>query len=391
MHRGRASVSDAKAASSGADAEEIDPLDVSDGQIISSKDAAASRKSPCSVGKYNQWQCVDANRRQAVAIREEEAMLQKRLADTRAAYHKARVEKTATGRGQQEFTRAAVKEFLDGNVQSGEQGRAEFQHLRTIATRQKKEWVAHGARNAVVHGMDQKKKVLEARAERFQARRNAALATKQKSADLKVQKHAWEVQHACDQKARLERARANAPTAASLAEAREFFFKQRRDAAAAVRKSVGDWESAHKADINNKLARATHNRNVVMATRQQANNNRTTVKESRQDMARKIRSALEEMEKGRLKQIEQHKQLTKDIHGGRFGGKFVNEEEQEKVENSEYGALVSSFRGAGMNSSVSVASRPGSSPPGLQKGDASVSGKSPNPLPVAWQDFSQKR
>lgn len=342
-----------------------------------------SRHSPMSVGKYNQWMLVDANRRLGVAIRAEEAALQRRREASTAAYHEARTKKTSVGRGQQEMTANSVREYRGGLAKAGEQGRSELMSLRAIALRQKKEWAAHGARNAARLGLEQKKRVLEARAERFQTRRNAALQTKTENAARKSTAQSLTAAHLEDKKTRLDRVRENTPDAASLAEAREFFQKQKREAAAAVRSEVRGWESARNADKASLIAKATATRNVVIATRQKAAQKREAIKEGRTAMAAKIRAALEEMEDGRRERIERSRQQAEVAHRELYERKFVDDESAAKVDESEYGQLVSTTRAPGGSSTSASALHVASS--------ASSPSRSPDTKPIpmpSWAGYA---
>lgn len=322
------------------------------------------RRSPMSVGKYNQWILVDANRELGVEVRAEEAALQRRREASTAAYHEARHKKTAVGRGQQELTGAAVREYRGSLAKCGEQGRSELMQLRTLAMRQKKEWAAHGARNASRLGLEQKKRVLEARAERFQTRRNAALQTKNEASARRLAAHSATAAHHEEKTKRLERVRENTPDSESLAEAREFFAKQKRDAAAQVRSSVRGWESARTREKSSLLAKASANRATVVATRHLAAQNRSQVKDERLAMAAKIRAALKEMEGDRKQQVEMARQHAVVQHRDLYERKFVDDDAADRVDSSEYGQLVVASRTGGGNSMLSVASyRSSTSPP----------------------------
>jgi hypothetical protein len=338
---------------------------------------AGMSKTPVSVVKYNHWTLVDAKRELGVQVRAEEAALQRRLENTRAAYHEARSKKTAVGRGQLDATQTSVKEYRSMLDHKGQQGREELSNLRSIAHRQKKDWAAHGARNAAVHGVEQKKRVLEAKAERLQARRNAALQTRQEAAARKDAARVAEMHAKMDRQSRLDRVRQNIPSAASLAEAREFFLKQKRDAAADVRSSSRGWESERKRESSQLLAKANANKAVVLATRQQAANNRATVVQSRQQMAQKIRTALEDMEKGRRDHLEAIRQDTSEDHRRVYERKFVSPVAGTRVETSEYGTLVASFRYAGEFSTASS-----SAPPSRPKSALPDGGGEPEPVTI---------
>ena len=302
------------------------------------------RRLPMTVVKYNQWTVIDANREQGVQVREEEAALQRRRAESTAAYHEARSKRTAVGRGQQEFTANAVREYRGTLAKAGEQGRAELMQLRAIAMRQRKEWAAHGARSAAINGLEQKKRVLEAKAERFQARRNAALQTKQETAMRLQQRKLAEEQEGKDKAARLARARANTPTPESLAEAREFFAKQKRDVAAEVKRSVRQWDSARRVDAEKRMQKAKDNHSVVYATRHEASKNRNEIKESRNHLARRIRESLRDMEQVRRDKIESAKEYVVESHRQNFERKFVSAAATERAESSEYAQLVQRMR-----------------------------------------------
>ena len=311
---------------------------------------ALSRRSPMTVGKYNQWMLVDANRRIGEAIRAEESVLQRRREASTAAYHDARAKKTSVGRGQQELTQHAAREYRASLAKCGEQGRSELMNLRAIALRQKKEWAAHGARNAARFGLEQKKRVLEARAERFQTRRNAVLQTKNESAARKAAAQSATAAHLEDKKSKLERVRESIPDAGSLAEAREFFAKQKREAAAEVRSSVRGWESARKRDKEAAREKADAARATVLATRHLASENREARAKERQAMAAKIRAAIVEMESSRRQKLEVTKQHYVTSHREQYERKFVNDDAAARVDGSEYGQLVASTRMPGGSS-----------------------------------------
>lgn len=332
-----------------------------DKDLITAADAEKSRRPPqLSVGKYNQWMIVEGNRELGVEVRAEEAALQRRLEQSKANYHEARQKKTSVGRGQQELTAGAVREYRGALAKAGESGRSELMHLRAIALRQKKEWAAHGARNAAVHGLEQKKRVLEARAERFQTRRNAALQTKQDLAARKASARVLAGQDRQGRLERLERVRQQIPDAASLADAREFFAKQKREAAAQVRSSVKEWEEQKKRSMEVSQAKASATRNVVMATRVEAANNIAKVKESRAKLAHEIRKALDQMESTRREKIELTKQNTQAHYKDLYERRFVAPEAATRVDESEYGALIQQVRHPGARSSLSSTSLLGS-------------------------------
>jgi len=201
---------------------------------------------------------------------------------------------------------------------------------------------------------------LEARAERFQTRRNAALQTKNESAVRRAAAQSASAAQLEDRKTRLERVRQNTPDATSLAEAREFFTKQKREAAAEVRSSVRGWDSARKRESSSLLEKATATRAVVLATRQQAAQNRSHVRQERQEVASKIRAALVEMEGGRRERLQIMQSTTDGDHRGLYERKFVNAEAAARVDSSEYGKLIQTTR---MPESSTVSH---SSPPALR-------------------------
>ena len=334
---------------------------VADGETR--EEVSPSRRSPMSVGKYNQWILVDANRRMGIEVRVEEAALARRREASTAAYHEARSKKTAVGKGQQELTAHSVREYRGSLAKCGEQGRSELLQLRTLALRQKKEWAAHGARNASRLGLEQKKRVLEARAERFQTRRNAALQTKNEAAARKLMANSASAVQSEEKKLRLERARQNMPDAESLAEAREFFAKQKRDAAAEVRSAARTWETSIKAEKSTLLAKANANRATVVATRNQAAEHRAHAKDERMAMAAKIRAALKDMEGERKRQVEQSREQAVLLHRDLYERKFVDDEAADRVDSSEYGQLVRASVTAGMSSLSVTSMRSASSPP----------------------------
>ena len=312
--------------------------------VVDAESAAQSRKSALSVGKFNQWMLIDANRQTGIQVREEEAALRRRKEAVNIAYHEAREKKTAVGRGQQELTAGAVREYRGGLAKTGEAGRAELLHLRAIALRQKKEWAAHGARNAAIHGLEQKKRVLEARAEKFQTRRNAALNAKQEMERRRAAAKALAGQGARERFERLEVVRRSIPTVADVAAAREVFAKQKREAAAEVRNSVKDWEQERKRVASDQLQAATITRNVVVATRVEAAKNLKGVKEHRNKLAAEIRRACEEMEATRIEKIENAKQAIHEHHRQLYQRRYVDADAAIRVDESEYGTLVRATR-----------------------------------------------
>ena len=108
------------------------------------KGAGDVRRSPMSVGKYNQWTLVEANRQLGVRMREEEEDLQRRREASTAAYHAARRAKTSVGRGQMELTRGSVVKYRGELARCGAEGKVQLDAIRQKALRQKAEWAAHG-------------------------------------------------------------------------------------------------------------------------------------------------------------------------------------------------------------------------------------------------------
>lgn len=363
--------------------------------LITAADAAKTRKSQLSVAKYHQWMIIEGNRLSAAETRAEEAALQRRLEQSRANYHEARQKKTSVGRGQQELTAGAVREYRGALAKAGEAGRSELMHLRAIALRQKKEWAAHGARNAAVHGLEQKKRVLEARAERFQARRNAALQTKQDLAAKKASARTLANQDRQGRLERLERVRQEIPDAATIAEAREFFAKQRRETAAAVRTSVKEWEEQKKTHAEEAAAKAAAQRNVVLATRAEAASNRAKVKESRTRLAQEIRKALDDMESSRRDKIEQAKQSTLAETKKLYERRYIDDPDAaSRVDESEYGALIQQVRypnGRSTTSSTSLVGSAAATAPQSQSPAEDEPPKEQQPRASRYANYDQMR
>lgn len=316
------------------------------------KEAPQMAPSTVTVGRYNAWVIHDANRALGEEMRADEARLQARRDASTAAYHEARRSRTSVGRGQQELTAMAVREYHGRLAKSAEQGRAEIHHLKAIAERQKKEWAAHGSRNAVLLGREQRKRVAEARAERFQNRRNAALQTKQETAQRKAASRAAVTLNLEDQKSRMERVRQNTPDAATLSEAREFFAQQKRAAAEQVRTSVRSWDSDRKRDDRDNLKRAAANRELAVATREHAKINRNFVKASRQQVAQAMRAAVQTMEGERREMISASRSNADDLHRELYVRKFVQPDAAARVEGSEYGLLYRRLRLPGAQGST---------------------------------------
>ena len=196
------------------------------------------------------------------------------------------------------------------------------------------------------------------------------------------QRKVAEEQERSDKLSRLARARANTPTPESLAEAREYFQKQKREAATEVKSSVVKWEAARKADADRRFERAKSNHSVVYATRNEASKNRAEIKEARHVLAQQIRQSLRDMESERKGKIENVKQSIVETHRQNFERKFVTEEATQRAESSEYTRLVQRMRHPALSSSSASTGSP------MQ--ESSASDKSPasgGNLPAAWADF----
>ena len=308
--------------------------------MLSGRKADGSRRSGMSVAQYNHWQLVEANRQVGERIREEEAALQRRLEQSKVAYHQARKAKTSVGKGQMLITHGAVQEYRGHLAVQGAAGKAEFEALRAKHIRQKAEWISYGTRQSNLHGLEQKKRVLESRAERFQARRNAALASKRETEARKAAAQEVMDRQLEEKKLRLERTRDGLPTPESLAEAREFFAKQKREAAAEVRRSEKGWESDRKRDSSTALARAAANRNMAMNTRKAAASNRQASMEIRSQQAKEIKSKLKDLEGERQRVVKSSSSDSKMHHQELYEKKFVTEARAEQFDKSEYGMLL---------------------------------------------------
>ena len=304
-----------------------------------------------SVSKYNQWTIVEANRHLAEKVRQEEAALQRRRAESTAAYHAVRKSKTSVGRGQMELTTGAVREYRGSLALRGAAGKQEVAALKEKALRQKEEWAAHGARSAALHGLEQKKRVLESRAERFQARRNAALATRQ---DTELRKAA--AREIMDKSLIGGRTREGlAPTKAALAEAREFFLKQKRDAASEVRKAERGWLSARKREVGRTLERAGTYKAQAMDARKNAACNRAAVAEEKAAAVREVKTRMQIIESDRQQIVIATAQNSRSSLKEAYDKKFVSVGAATVADSSEYGLLLQRTRNPNMGHHTSQA------------------------------------
>ena len=323
--------------------EEAQELDELRG-MLGDKQAAQNRHSPMSVAKYNQWTLVEANRQLGIKMRAEEREFQIRREQSTAAYHAARKAKTSVGRGQMELTRGAVGDYRGQLALRGAEGKQQLLAIRAKAMRQKAEWAAHGARSAQVHGLEQKKRVLESRAERFQARRNAALATKQETEARKAAARELMARALEEKKLRLERTRDGLPTPETIAEAREFYMKQKRESAQEVRKNEKEWMDIRKRDATLALERATSNKADAVNTRNAAKSNRAACVETRAVVAKEMKAKLQSMEEERKNVIADTVASSKTNHQEAYDKKFVKADAAAQVDNSEYGLLLQKTR-----------------------------------------------
>lgn len=316
--------------------------------MIGSQAGATRRTPPMSVGKYRQWTLVEANRQLGQKMRAEEAALEERRKAATEAYHKARQAKTSVGAGQMKLSGDAVQKYHAELAIQGAKGKEELDAIRAKALKQKQEWAAHGARNANLHGLEQKKRVLESRAERFQARRNAAYATKQESETKKAEARERMNKALEEKRIRLEKTREGLPTPETLAEAREFFLKQKREAAAEVRKNEKGWESARKRDNGKMLEKASQNRALALECRKAVSSNRTDAVAARTAQAKAIKEKLKTLEQERQASVLATAQNGKAVHQEVYEKKFVSSEEADEVHNSEYGNLLQRVRSPGL-------------------------------------------
>jgi len=316
--------------------------------MIGSSTVGSRRTPPMSVGKYRQWKLVEANIGLAQQIRAEEQALKQKLFESTHAYHEARKAKTSVGHMQLRLSADAVQKYHAQLAIQGAEGKRQLEEIRDKAIKQKAEWAAHGARNANLHGLEQKKRVLESRAERFQSRRNAALATKQESEAKKAEARERMNKVLEEKRLRLEKTREGLPTAESLAAARDFFLEQKREAARDVRKSSERLESARKKDSERSLARAAANRTVAFEGRKAATQHRTEILEMRKTQAKEIKERLKTLEAARQQTVIAATQSGKAAHQEVYEKRFVSQEEAEEVHSSEYGTLLQRVRTPGV-------------------------------------------
>jgi hypothetical protein len=344
--------------------DEVDPIDVGDAPspqrdlraLLARKTPPQERKhSPgplvsrdgLTVSRFGQWLVKEANHATAEEERQSDVLRDAQRHEYRLELREARQKRTQEVRAQQQKTAEALKQVREAAKAHGTVVRsriderqqryreakiAELEHRRSITVPQ--------------FGAQQRRRALSAQREVFEKRRAAAMRARE-DAKRRVAAARIALRDEDEEKRReLDRRRSEARNAGALVngmtsegmEARDFFAKQRIDAAQAVRSAVHLWEREHRSDREQKMARAQQKHDAVARTRKHASASRASLIESRHLETQAMRQAAKESVSDRKTLVLATAAKKRDQAQELYNKRFVANNVAEVVANTGYGA-----------------------------------------------------
>jgi hypothetical protein len=319
--------------------DEVDPIDVGDAPspqrdlraLLARKTPPQERKhSPgplvsrdgLTVSRFGQWLVKEANHATAEEERQSDVLRDAQRHEYRLELREARQKRTQEVRAQQQKTAEALKQVRE----------AAKAHGTVVRSR--------------IDERQQRRRALSAQREVFVKRRAAAMRARE-DAKRRVAAARIALRDEDEEKRReLDRRRSEARNAGALVngmtsegmEARDFFAKQRIDAAQAVRSAVHLWEREHRSDREQKMARAQQKHDAVARTRKHASASRASLIESRHLETQAMRQAAKESVSDRKTLVLATAAKKRDQAQELYNKRFVANNVAEVVANTGYGA-----------------------------------------------------
>jgi len=305
--------------------------------------ATLARPSPVSKAKYNKWAVVETNRQVGDQMRSDGDDLNSQRRSMRSQFLQEGNQRAQAAREQREAASERVRQYREYNASRGAHGKAIQQESKRMTEENKAAWQEHGARTAMVQGVEQRERVIESRAEREEARRLAASQHKQGIAERQAGFREATKKQIMEKRSRVARIRAETKPEVAAA-SKEHFFSRRKEVADDVRQSVRDWRVEQHYRKEEALARARENHDMAVSAQSGAIDQQTILQEMRRQQASQMRDD--------IKSIEQRKEITRltqemvkrGVHDESYEGKFVEQDAAELVVSSAYDTLANIHR-----------------------------------------------
>lgn len=301
------------------------------------------RPSPVSKAKYSKWAVAEGNRKVGDSMRDQHDGLMSQRRETREEFIDAMHGRTEAAKEQREAAAERVRQHRANMAERGKQVKSLTNNQMTSKQDLRDQYKQEGARNAQIHGVELRERLVESRAERDEARRLAAQREKQAMFE---RAEAFQDATSRDIEAKRERvARIREQTRPQVAEeSKQMFYYGRKAVADDVRESVGEWKKEQQANYMSALLRARSNRKSAQDTRKSAFDEKISLQESRRSDATAIRNNIKQIELHR-EHMKLSEEFTKrEVHDEAFENKFVDSDDAAIVQSSSYDTLANQHR-----------------------------------------------
>ena len=305
--------------------------------------ASLTRPSNVSKAKYNKWVVAEDNQKAGTDSRLELSEMASQRESTRTEFLEAMHERTGAAREQREAAAERVREHRRQMHLRGERTKEEADEHKAVARELRLQYLRQGAQNARVYGQELRERVVEERESAQAGRRNVAIQHKMGAAE-RAQQFASEASRQLEEK-RQRVARIREETHPQVAaKSKEHFYQRRKETAEDVRESVKDWKEEQAYRHNEHAQRAAENHAAAVTSRNNAVDNKSRLKQDRQNDASGMRNSIKEMELHREHMKLSSETRKRDNHDETFESKYVPPTQAELVTTSAYETIANAQR-----------------------------------------------
>lgn len=285
--------------------------------------SSLSRPSDVSKARFSTWSVLEENRRTGEMVRQEADDRRQQRTAAKLAFREKGNANARAAKAQREAAALRVRQHQDANAHRGHECKDavavavdELHHIQ-------EEWHRHGTENRMRYGVEQKERLLNTLAERHAS--NQAAAT-----DLKSQEAARHAAHVAARKASLDQKRERVRQIREqtrpevTANAKEFFFSQRKATADQVRADVSNWWTGKQDGKDSALHAARMNRDAAYATRTHASELHKVMHADHLRDANEMRANLSIAENEYAAQQAAKQQALRDAHDEAYSAKCVS-------------------------------------------------------------------
>jgi len=305
--------------------------------------ATLARPSPVSKAKFNKWVVAEDNRTVGDNMRGEMEALMSQREENRTEFLDSGHERTQAAKHQREVAAERVRQHRANMAQRGRTGKSDKDTHVSTARTLKDQYQQYGARNAQIHGAEQRERLTETRAERDESRRMSVQSQKQAMLD-RAEAFQEATQRQIEEK-RQRVARIRDETKPEVAEAsKQLFANSRKQVADDVRESVKEWNTETNSNHMTALMQARLNRYSAEETRKKVLDGRKALEEQRRKDAGAIRTSIKQCELHRDHMKYSTEFAKRERHDEAFESTFVAPEQAITVERSSYEMVANTHR-----------------------------------------------